>query len=220
MKELNSYKVAIFDCDGVILDSNRVKSEAFSLALSGEDATLVKEFVAYHQMNGGISRYIKFEHFYKNIKKQDNYSDALKQALARYAILSKTGLLKCVEIAGIRNVLKYFNERKIHCYVASGGDQQEVREVFEKRGLLEFFEGVFGSPLSKIENLENLHIKGNLPIPGVFFGDAYSDMQAAEEYSLDFVYISGVSEWSEGALVAQKKGFDVHQDFNEVVVDV
>jgi len=220
MKELKSYKVAIFDCDGVILDSNRVKSEAFSLALSGEDATLVKEFVEYHQMHGGISRYIKFEHFFKNIKKQGDYSEELKEALTRYAILSKEGLLKCEEIAGIRNVLKYFNEQKIPCYVASGGDQQEVREVFENRGLLAFFEGVFGSPLSKIENLENLNIKGNLPIPGVFFGDAYSDMRAAEEYSLDFVYISGASEWREGPLVTQQKGFEVHQDFNKVVVNV
>jgi phosphoglycolate phosphatase-like HAD superfamily hydrolase len=217
MNNLDTYKVAIFDCDGVILDSNKIKSEAFSLALSDENPALVKEFVEYHQKNGGISRYIKFEHFFKKIKKQSNYSQALNAALARYATLSKKGLLECSEIAGIRDVLEYLNVLKIPCYVASGGDQLEVREVFETRGLTSYFDEIFGSPLSKIENIASLKAEGKLAIPGVFFGDARNDLNAAQEYGLDFIFISGVSEWKDGSLVCNEMNLPSYIDFRSLL---
>jgi phosphoglycolate phosphatase-like HAD superfamily hydrolase len=220
MHNFDRYKVAIFDCDGVILDSNKIKSEAFALALLDEEPALVKEFVEYHQKHGGISRYIKFEHFFKNIKKQSNYAQALANALTRYATLSKEGLLECSEISGVRNVLEYFNVLKIPCYVASGGDQQEVREVFQRRNLAVYFNGIFGSPLSKIDNLSLLKREGKLPLPGVFFGDARSDMQAAQEYDLNFVYISGVSEWTGGIQCSKEQGVNVFSDFNQVSLNV
>ncbi|TWX54056.1 HAD family hydrolase [Colwellia hornerae] len=220
MKCLSSYSVAIFDCDGVILDSNKIKSEAFGLALPDEDPALVKEFVEYHQQHGGISRYIKFEYFFKHIKKQTNYSKALESALTRYAALSKKGLLECSEIPGVRDILEYLNSMKTPCYVASGGDQQEIREVFKSRNLSIYFHGVFGSPLSKIDNLAQLKVDEKLISPGIFFGDARSDMEAANKYSLDFVYISGVSEWIDGTLCGLEQGFDVFNDFNQVCLNV
>jgi phosphoglycolate phosphatase-like HAD superfamily hydrolase len=220
MNSLDRYKVAIFDCDGVILDSNIIKSEAFGLALPDEEPALIKEFVEYHQRNGGISRYVKFEYFFKNIKKQSNYRQELDSALKRYATLSKKGLLECSEIPGVRSTLEYLKSINIPCYVASGGDQQEVIEVFESRNIANYFDGIFGSPLSKLENLAGLKVKDKLPMPGVFFGDARSDMQAAQEYGLDFVYISSVSEWTGGVKCAQEQGFEVINDFNEVILNV
>tara|TARA_R110001583_G_scaffold18891_4_gene74697 strand:- start:1074 stop:1742 length:669 start_codon:yes stop_codon:yes gene_type:complete len=216
MKALNQYSVAIFDCDGVILDSNKVKSEAFSLTLPDENSKLVDEFVKYHQENGGISRYIKFEHFFRNIKKQSNYVVDLKLALSRYAALSKKGLLECSEIPGVRETLKCLKALNIPCYVASGGDQQEVIEVFKRRGLAPYFDGVFGSPLSKIENLAALKAEDKLTGPGVFFGDARSDMEAAQKYGLDFVYISTKSEWSDGKVVTKEHGGYVMNDFGDL----
>lgn len=220
MNTLDTYKVAIFDCDGVILDSNKVKSEAFAQALSDENPALVKRFIEYHQEHGGISRYIKFEHFFKNIKGQTDYCQSLKEALDRYADLSKAGLLECMEIAGARDVLAHFKRLEIPCFVASGGDQKEVREVLECRDLSHFFEGIFGSPLSKLENLNGLKVSGKFELPGIYFGDALSDMQAASEFGLDFVYIAGASEWGCGRSCSEENGFDVVDDFTQVNIHV
>ena len=57
MFDLSKYKYALFDCDGVILQSNELKSAAFAGALAGEPEDLVAQFVAYHKENGGVSRY-------------------------------------------------------------------------------------------------------------------------------------------------------------------
>ena len=57
--DINKYDCFIFDCDGVILDSNKIKTEAFfSLALPYGKG-IAKLLVDYHTQNGGISRYLK-----------------------------------------------------------------------------------------------------------------------------------------------------------------
>ena len=60
MIDIDDYDVFIFDCDGVILDSNILKSEAFEHALTLEDKSDVERLIQYHKDNGGISRYEKF----------------------------------------------------------------------------------------------------------------------------------------------------------------
>lgn len=61
--KLIEYKTLVFDCDRVILNSNKVKTEAFyqSALAYGEQAA--QALVEYHIANGGISRYKKFAYF-------------------------------------------------------------------------------------------------------------------------------------------------------------
>ena len=60
---LTQYQTIVFDCDGVILDSNRIKTEAFRTVAEPIDTELADELVRYHIDNGGISRYRKFDFF-------------------------------------------------------------------------------------------------------------------------------------------------------------
>ena len=77
MIDIAKYDFFIFDCDGVILNSNNLKSKTFAEALAGEPPDLVAEFVEYHKNNGGISRYKKFWYYYKTMK--NKVEDFLKQ---------------------------------------------------------------------------------------------------------------------------------------------
>ena len=76
MHDFSQYKQVIFDCDGVILNSNDIKSNAFARSLIDEDKGLVKQFIEYHKKNGGVSRFKKFEYFFKNIKGQKEYKNS------------------------------------------------------------------------------------------------------------------------------------------------
>ena len=64
---MKKYKSIIFDCDGVILNSNTIKTESFRKILSNFDARAIQEFIDYHEKNGGLSRYIKLNYFLSNI---------------------------------------------------------------------------------------------------------------------------------------------------------
>ena len=64
---MNQYKTFIFDCDGVILNSNDIKTKSFKNTLGEFNKFAVEEFISYHKNNGGISRYEKIKYFLKEI---------------------------------------------------------------------------------------------------------------------------------------------------------
>jgi phosphoglycolate phosphatase-like HAD superfamily hydrolase len=213
MRPLSQFQCAVFDCDGVIFDSNTIKTNAFRTALKGESEELIEAFIAYHQSHGGISRYEKFVHFYRQMKHDPGYVHKSKSAIARYAQICREELLTCDLIPGAEFILSYFNKNNVACYVVSGGDQQELVHVFTHRNLSCFFRGVFGSPATKEEHMQYLSDQGLLIRPGVYFGDTYSDYVAARKYMMEFIFMASKSEWAEGASVCAKSGCDVYADF-------
>ena len=62
---LNRYQTIIFDCDGVILNSNFQKIEAYRNAALNYGASKVQaeDLVEHHVQLTGISRYVKFKYF-------------------------------------------------------------------------------------------------------------------------------------------------------------
>ena len=212
MINLRNYKQVFFDCDGVILDSNRVKSEAFSTALSGESQILIDEFLQYHKQNGGISRFVKFVYFFKVIKNQSDYQNDLNRVLKKYSELSLQGLMECKEIPYVRDILQLLNDFGIDCYVVSGGEQGEVRSVFKSRKLSSYFKGIYGSPITKGE-----HLKKISPNVALYFGDAMSDYMAAKYAKIDFIYICGSSEWLDGVDFCESNNVPFFNNFEGVM---
>jgi len=186
--------VFIFDCDGVILDSNKLKSQAFRMALEGEPQNLVDHFIDYHKKFGGVSRFEKFGHYFTSIHKKENSKELAKEAVARYGALVEKMLLECDLIPGVIAYLDHL-QKDYDIYVVSGGAQDELREVFRQRGLDSYFTEIFGSPRSKADILEALNEQGKLANPLLYFGDAELDMKMADRFGFTFVFVYGRSEW-------------------------
>jgi phosphoglycolate phosphatase-like HAD superfamily hydrolase len=214
MHDFSRYKQVIFDCDGVILDSNDIKSNAFARSLVDEDKGLVKQFIAYHKKNGGVSRFKKFEYFFKNIKSQKKYKNSLNNALDKYAKLSYEGLLNSTEVKGVRSILVLLNDLNIESFVVSGGEQNEVRAVLKSKNLDQYFKEIYGSPITKEEHLLTIR-----PTKSLYFGDAKSDYIAAKKFGMDFIYISGVSDWEDGKEFCQSNNIDILKDFSDLELD-
>ena len=79
--------------------------------------------------------------------------------------------------------------------ILSGGDQQEIRDLFAKRKIEHMFNGgLFGSPDNKDVVLAREKANGNLQYPALFLGDSKYDFEAATRAGLDFIFIS---DWTE-----------------------
>ena len=59
-------KAIIYDFDGVILDSVKIKTLAFEELYSSYGKEIQNKVKSYHLLNGGISRYNKLKYYHKN----------------------------------------------------------------------------------------------------------------------------------------------------------
>tara|TARA_Y200000002_G_scaffold131739_1_gene108551 strand:+ start:34773 stop:35438 length:666 start_codon:yes stop_codon:yes gene_type:complete len=216
--ELHKYKSVIFDCDGVVLQSNKIKTKAFADTLKFENKNLVDIFISYHLQNGGVSRYEKFKYFYKNIKKDSNYVYKTNIAVKKYASKVFNHLVSIDYVPGFLDVLNYFNKKKIPCYIVSGGDQQELHKVFKMRRIFTKFEKILGSPLSKFKNAEYLFELNLIDKPSLLFGDSLIDLKIANKYEIDFCFIKQFSEWKFGISVSKKLSHKYIYNFKDPVV--
>jgi len=144
------------------------------------------------------------QYYFEAIKNQQDYSRVLEQALVRFALIVREELIKSPMIKGVETFLRQCLQKQIPYFVNSGGDQQELREVFAERDIDQFFSMIIESPETKKQNLEKLITQDQLPSPSLFWGDTYSDYLAAKAYNMDFLYVSAVSavsavsEWQDG----------------------
>ena len=186
----------MFDCDGVVLDSNRIKTEAFRTAALPFGPESADRLRAYHLENGGVSRYLKFRHFLESIVEGEAPAGSYERLLDRYAAEVGRELSTASVAPGLQRIRD--ETRSATWILASGGDQTELRGVFEERGLSRFFDGgIYGSPTPKDEILASCRDRGLLDRPALFLGDSRYDFEVASEFGLDFLFVEAWSEFQE-----------------------
>lgn len=217
MQWLDQYQFAVFDCDGVLLNSNGVKIEAFRAALADEPQELVQTFIEYHQAHGGVSRYEKFAHYFAKLRPTPNAEHAVAKSLVDYSEYLKVHLPLVEEVPGARQVLDYLQARDVPCVVISGGNEHEVQVALEQRGMSQYFQHICGSPTPKSVHMQKTRAHCDATFPGdmrgVFFGDARLDMEIAESAEFDFVFVQAHSDWGDGAAVCHSRDHRVIYDF-------
>ena len=190
--ELSRYNTLVFDCDGVVLDSNRVKTRAFYEAALPYGESAAQKLVEYHVSHGGISRYKKFALFLAEMT-DGRSGPGLEDLLESYATRVREGLMSCDIAPGLKELREATSDAR--WLIVSGGDQMELRDIFAARDIGDYFDaGIFGSPDTKDEILARELSQGTITGDALFLGDSTYDHQASTAAGLDFVF---VSDWTE-----------------------
>lgn len=194
MIRLKAYKTIVLDCDGVILNSNNIKTEAFFHVTKKFGENYASRLVEYHINNGGISRYKKFDYFIKEILPPGNVGKLSSEHLIReFSHKIEESLINCEIESSLFQFRKMTS--KSSWMLVSGGQEDELSRVFIRRGISHLFDkGIFGSPENKISILKR-EIKNNtIQFPAVYIGDSTYDFLAASTVGIDFIFLS---QWSE-----------------------
>ena len=85
----------LFDCDGVLLDSNAVKTAAFAAAVAPYGDDVVRNVVEHHVANGGISRYAKFDRLFAEVLERPPEPGERDRVLGDFADAALAGLYAC-----------------------------------------------------------------------------------------------------------------------------
>jgi len=187
MHSINKYSQYIFDCDGVILDSNQLKIEAMALTLNeiGIEENIVKECINYFSNNFGKSRFHHVDVFIRDFFQieMDQRATYRTQILELFSKRCKALYMQAHLTPGFIDFISSLEGSK---FVASGSEQKELREVFKARGLDIYFNGIYGSPAQKSDLVAQILKQIDKP-NAIMFGDAISDMEAAKNNKIDFV---------------------------------
>ncbi len=166
-KLLLDYENIIFDCDGVILDSNKIKTDAFIKLFDNYPKDKINQLVDYHKKYGGISRYKKILYFFNNIMKENISENNLNILARKFGKISLGGLKKSNLIPGLLDILIFLKNNKKKLFVVSGSDEKDLIKVLKFKKLYKYFNIIKGSPKNKKDNL--MEILPNLLDQGYFF---------------------------------------------------
>lgn len=175
-------RAAVFDFDGVVLESADIKTRAFSALFDGDERA-----VAYHLAHAGVSRYDKFRHITVELLGAP-YDEVEERRLGeRFTGLVLEEVLRCPFVPGARELLER-RSREARLFVASGTPQAELRDIVRARDLEPFFAGVFGTPDTKdVIAARILRDEGIAAHEALFVGDAMTDLLGARAAGMPFV---------------------------------
>lgn len=206
--------VIVFDCDGVLLDSNELKTECFALALreAGCKETDIARFREFQRANFGTSRHRLFEAFLTwELEHRPPFDrDGL---VALYAAQLRGRYVATPATPAMREVVAELGKRR-RPHIVSGSEQTELREVLAERGDAPLFGRILGSPTSKPEHLASLLAEeGVVPSAMLFVGDAEADFRAASATGCNFIYMDHFSTAQPRMRALQEEhGFPMIQD--------
>ncbi len=176
----------IFDFDGVILDSVKIKNDSFKELVKNYDKTIQIKFFNYHISNLGLSRYKKFSYLKKLLPKNKNY--IYKNIPKKFRNMLNRKMNKAKLINGVKNFLK--RNKKKNLFISSGTPNYDLKKIVKKYKINHLFLEVLGSPKTKKQHIIFLKKKYKINRKNtVFFGDSMSDFYAAKANKFRFIQV-------------------------------
>tara|TARA_B100000161_G_scaffold264217_1_gene237022 strand:- start:930 stop:1592 length:663 start_codon:yes stop_codon:yes gene_type:complete len=184
----------IFDFDGVILDSNNLKTNAFKNISKRFGESESDALVKYHINHGGVSRFLKIKWFVENILKTKN-EDLIRKLVEEYGCQVSKSFESCSFRTDLFQLKKKLRGTKWS--IASGGKQDEIVNLLDQKSLLEIFDnGIYGSPRPKMEIVHKIvfNNESNEKNKFVLIGDSFYDYECAKNNGIKFIF---ASDWSD-----------------------
>ena len=88
----NRIKTILWDFDGVILNSMIVRDWGFEEIFKDFDQELIDKLLAYHRINGGLSRYVKIRYFFEELLGQSITEERVLEYAQKFSTLMRKEL--------------------------------------------------------------------------------------------------------------------------------
>lgn len=182
------WQAIIFDFDGVVVESGKIKTQAFAELYRPYGADIVATVVQFHTQNGGMSRYRKFRHFQEHFLHQPPLTEAEEKQLdIRFSELVVEAVIAAEAVPGAIELIRQ-QSQKTPLFVASGTPEVELKVIVERRGLTPYFTAVRGAPALKKTIIAEILSAHNLkPEAVLMIGDAMADLEGAQANNTAFL---------------------------------
>jgi phosphoglycolate phosphatase-like HAD superfamily hydrolase len=186
--KLNNIQTLFWDFDGVIMDSNAVRDLGFMEVLKDYPETEVDALMVFHRDNGGLSRYVKFRHFFEDIRGESINEAEVKTRADKFSVIMMQLLINPDLL--IKETFDFIkaNAHQYNMHIVSGSDQTELRHICKSLDIAKYFNSIYGSPTPKNDLvgalLENQSYDKNTCL---LIGDSRNDYEAAKVNGIQFM---------------------------------
>lgn len=185
-------RAIVLDFDGVIVESNQIKHQAFS-ELFSRYPIYYDEIMTYHRAYNAVDRHQKFRYIMENIMKVPFSQEQADEWAMQYAAMTRNKIIACPYVAGAREFLQEF-WKEVPLFLASATPQEELIIIVKERDLYPFFSGIYGAPAKKTEIFREIAQKEQLALKEILFiGDSREDYLSALRFGCRF--IARISEY-------------------------
>ena len=209
-------KVAVFDFDGVIVDSNALKDEALFSLFSGNPQVSEALVRDVHSRNVGTRFDILRDVFVRAGTPAADIDALVRDYARRYDAVVQRGITARGLASGAKETLEALSAG-ICLYVNSATAHQPLQETVERLGIRPFFRDVFGMPPTKEENLQAILAREGISgAEAVVIGDGEGDWRSAKAIGTHFIAVaSGFHDWS-----SYRDGFPVISGIHQVQASI
>jgi phosphoglycolate phosphatase-like HAD superfamily hydrolase len=181
--------VLILDFDGVVIDSNAAKKDAFREVFD-RFPEHSKPMMAYHDANVSASRFEKFDHLLALLGRPGD-AELKAQVAEEFSRRVAARLAKVQLVRGAEAFLGKMTQR-IPVYLASVTPAEELERILTERGLSHWFRGVYGCPpwTKARAILDILAREGVTAGEALLIGDSAGDQRAARSTGVEFLAVN------------------------------
>ncbi|MFN3152556.1 HAD family hydrolase [Bremerella sp.] len=185
-------RTIVFDFDGVLVASNAIKRDAYFRIFRDTKVSSDQINACIRKHHDGnrydvIGAVVELFTSQSPSSLQFDLPTQIEQYAAMYNEHCETGVIECDEVAGTTELLDQL-AGKLPLYINSATLEVPLQRIVRQRGWHHRFQGIFGSPTSKVANLEKArHAVGCLPQEIAFVGDGQRDWNAAKEFGCLFI---------------------------------
>jgi len=182
-------KGIIFDFDGVIAESVQVKTDAFASLYNQYGNNIVTKVIKHHEANGGMSRFEKIKLYHRSYLNKTITNEEIEELANQF---SKLVVDKVINAPYVSGALVYIQEcsKKYKLFISTGTPTNEMCQILDGREIAKYFIEVYGSPEKKSSHISKIMSNYNYyPDELIFYGDANTDIDAAEQANIPFVLI-------------------------------
>jgi phosphoglycolate phosphatase len=178
-------RCVVFDFDGTLVDSNNIKQQGFySIASAHPNGAshMAEALTRIEYDREGVLRDYARRMFESGVPLNP---DLLAKT---YSAQVDESVATAPEISGATQLLRYLKGAGLKIHVSSRTPQENLQRILTRRGWLPLFDGVYGSPATKLGTLRNIVRREKvMPSEVVVVGDGDDDAAAAANAGCLFI---------------------------------
>jgi len=151
-------KGIIFDFDGVIAESIKLKSDAFGELYKAFGENIVRKVIEHHEANGGMPRFEKIKYYHKSFLKKNLSHKEIHQIANKFSDLVIDKIVASAYVPGVVDYIKK-SKKKYKLFISTGTPTGEIKTILNGKKISHYFDEVFGSPEKKKKHIEKIIYK-------------------------------------------------------------